>query len=562
MNSFLAKIPIVEFVQHYCKFLNRRFILLNLISGLSSTTIVALVNNSASSNTASFDLSSFLIFAIVLVAYIYTTKTLMDITFEVTEDSVDRVRQSLFKKLRLCDLEFFEQKGKEQVYSQIMKSTAIIAQTGAFILATGPELILIVLVYIYIFFLSKIAFLICISMLTVAATIFVRRTAEVEACYQEAAEHDKQVGGNLNGLLFGFKECLLNSRRILDLSASFFRTSGNLAESRIDAGKNFSNSYAFVQIFFYVLIAIIVFIMPVFTQGYFGQSNMTFKLVAAIFFVFIPTANLVRTLNYNTQVSVAIQGIWDLDRAIDKRLQENGIDVEGDKSEEVLNPPTFETLTMDGIFYSYYDSDHMSTFSAGPFTFELKKGEVVFICGGNGSGKTTFLKLLTGLYKPERGIIKQDGTTVLFKYNNAYREIFAAIFSDFYIFQKLYGLFETDPAQTAELLALFHLEHKTKREGDSFTNIELSTGQRKRLALIIALMEDKPVYIFDEWAADQDPIFREYFYLELIPRLKQEGKTIIAVSHDDRYYHCSDRVLHFQDGKIDKEIVNSENSPQ
>ncbi|MCK5681500.1 ATP-binding cassette domain-containing protein, partial [bacterium] len=140
--------------------------------------------------------------------------------------------------------------------------------------------------------------------------------------------------------------------------------------------------------------------------------------------------------------------------------------------------------------------------------------------------------------------------TVPFNSNQVYRETFAAVFSDFHLFQKLHGLHETDPGKTAELLTLFQLDYKTKRIGDSFSNLDLSTGQRKRLALIVSLMEDKPVYIFDEWAADQDPHFREYFYLELLPRLKREGKTIVAVTHDDRYFDCCDRILWFQDDGI------------
>jgi len=276
---------------------------------------------------------------------------------------------------------------------------------------------------------------------------------------------------------------------------------------------------------------------------------ITFKLVAAIFFIFIPTANVVRMINYNSQVSVAIHGIKELENIIDERLRENGVDIDRAKN-EVSNSPVFETLELEDIEYSYYDADRMITFSVGPVSFKLNKGDVVFVCGRNGSGKTTFLKLMAGLYKPEKGIIRQNGKIVRFNHNQTYRETFAAVFSDFYLFQKLHGLRETDPHKTEELLALFQLDHKTNRIGDMFSNINLSTGQKKRLAMIVALMENKPVYIFDEWAADQDQFFREYFYLELLQRLKREGKTIVAVTHDDRYFKYCDRILSFQDDGI------------
>ena len=556
MNDLLERIPLVAFVQHYCKFLNRKFFLLNLLSGLSSTAIVALVNNcAAKKNVSSFDLSTFLIFASTLVCYIVTTKTLMNITFKVTEDSIDSVRKSLFRKLRLCDLEFFEQRDRNTIYDQIMKSTAIIAQTGAFILATGPELILIVMVYIYIFFLSKTAFFITIGMLTTASFIFIKKVNEVKKYFLEAADHDQQVGSFLSGLLFGFKECLLNSRRDTDLASEFSSSSSELADSRIMAGKNFSNIFAFVQIFYYVILAVIVFLMPVLGWHNSNDQMMTFKLVAAFFFVFIPTSNVVRMINYNTQVSVAISGIQKLENLIDERLRENGVNVDSSK-DEIFRPPVFASLELKDIEYSYYDADRMATFSVGPVSFKLSKGDVVFICGRNGSGKTTFLKLLAGLYKPKKGKIEQNERVVPFNCNHVYRETFAAVFSDFHLFQKLHGLHETDPGKTAELLTLFQLDYKTKRIGDSFSNLDLSTGQRKRLALIVSLMEDKPVYIFDEWAADQDPHFRKYFYLELLPRLKREGKTVVAVTHDDRYFDCCDRILWFQDDGI----VETENN--
>ena len=131
-----------------------------------------------------------------------------------------------------------------------------------------------------------------------------------------------------------------------------------------------------------------------------------------------------------------------------------------------------------------------------------------------------------------------------------YRELFSAIFYDFHLFDKLYGLEKVDPGRIYELLEVMQLERKTEFRDNRFTRQNLSTGQRKRLALIVTLLENKPVFIFDEWAADQDPQFKDYFYNELLKKLKADGKTVIAVSHDDRYFHLADRVIKMDYGKF------------
>ena len=83
-----------------------------------------------------------------------------------------------------------------------------------------------------------------------------------------------------------------------------------------------------------------------------------------------------------------------------------------------------------------------------------------------------------------------------------------------------------------------------------FSTLDLSTGQRKRLAMVAALLDDKPIYIFDEWAADQDPGFRRYFYEGLLGELKARGKTVLAVTHDDRYFGVADRVVKRGEGGV------------
>jgi putative ATP-binding cassette transporter len=202
------------------------------------------------------------------------------------------------------------------------------------------------------------------------------------------------------------------------------------------------------------------------------------------------------------------------------------------------------------VEYEYPSDNGGEPFRIGPISLTVSAGEVVFIVGGNGSGKSTFLKVLTGLYTPRAGSLRVDGVAVVPENVAAYRELLSAIFSDFHLFAKLYGLLGADAAAVRGLLAQMRLDDKTSFQGGRFTNRKLSTGQRKRLAMIVAMLEDRPLCVFDEWAADQDPVFRKYFYEELLPLLQRRGKTIIAVSHDDRYFDCADRVVTMEEGKI------------
>ncbi len=204
----------------------------------------------------------------------------------------------------------------------------------------------------------------------------------------------------------------------------------------------------------------------------------------------------------------------------------------------------FQQLAFREIQFKYACEDG---FALGPLTLRIHAGEILFIAGGNGSGKTTLMKLLCDLYAPSAGIVSIDQKVV----NMArHRDLFAAVFNDVHLFDALYGLETVEPHQVQTLLIQMDLAQHIRLEGTRFSHQKLSAGQQKRLALIIAMLEDKPVYIFDEWAAGQDPRFRRYFYEELLPALRTRGKTILAATHDDRYYAVADRVLTMQYGQI------------
>ncbi|WAS99533.1 ATP-binding cassette domain-containing protein [Nannocystis poenicansa] len=223
-----------------------------------------------------------------------------------------------------------------------------------------------------------------------------------------------------------------------------------------------------------------------------------------------------------------------------------------DQRTEASTPPQpFASLALRGVSYRYEPRDDRAGFAVGPCDLELVPGEVVFVTGANGSGKSTFIKLLCGLYRRHGGELRVDGEALPADPGPAWRSRFAAVFAEVALFERLYGIEDVDPARVAALLEEMELGHKVRFEDGRFTTVDLSTGQRKRLALIVALLADRPIYVFDEWAADQDPHFREAFYRRILPSLRARGKTVVAVTHDDDAFDACDRRFHFHGGRME-----------
>lgn len=215
-------------------------------------------------------------------------------------------------------------------------------------------------------------------------------------------------------------------------------------------------------------------------------------------------------------------------------------------------PDQWRRLHFEDVSYRYSKTEHGESFAVGPLTFTLHSGEIVFLIGGNGSGKSTFTRLLTGLYQAQGGQILLDDHPVNEGNRSAFRSLFSSVFSDFHLFHHLLG----PDGRTADedkidyWLELLALTHRVKVKNGRLLDTRLSQGQRKRLALLIAILEDRPILVLDEWAADQDPGYRRRFYTEILPLLKAQGKTVIAVTHDEHYFHVADRVIKMDEGHL------------
>jgi ABC-type siderophore export system fused ATPase/permease subunit len=216
-------------------------------------------------------------------------------------------------------------------------------------------------------------------------------------------------------------------------------------------------------------------------------------------------------------------------------------------------PSRFTGIEMKGIEFRYFDKFSEAAFRIGPIDFSLHPGELVFITGGNGSGKSTFLRVFAGLYPPNAGEIRLDGRLIGDDNRDTYRSLMSAIFFDYHLFHKLYGIPEPEPGELDRLLGQFRLADKTGLTNGEFRTLDLSGGQRRRLALIVSLLEKRPILLLDEWTAEQDPEFRRKFYDELLPDLMRAGATVVVITHDDRYLdelHLPARRIRMDEGRI------------
>ncbi|WP_236236777.1 cyclic peptide export ABC transporter [Pseudomonas faucium] len=257
-----------------------------------------------------------------------------------------------------------------------------------------------------------------------------------------------------------------------------------------------------------------------------------------------PLEHLIGTLPVVSRAQIAFRRIAELSEQFSSPEPHLLLQDPGSK------PVAVDSLELREVNYVYPPSPGAQPFQVGPVNLRINHGDIVFVVGENGCGKTTLIKLLLGLYPPQRGQILLNGQAIDAARRDDYRQLFTTVFADYYLFDDVVQGDTHIPDDANRYLERLEIAHKVKVQDGAFSTTDLSTGQRKRLALINAWLEERPVLVFDEWAADQDPTFRRIFYTELLPDLKRLGKTIIVISHDDRYFDIADQLVRLQAGKV------------
>lgn len=514
------------------------------ISGLANASILAIINAAAGSvGYGESNYKYLIMFVIALVINIITQRYIFDKSSTIIEQIVHGIRVRLTGKIRRSEMVDLDAIGKAEIYNRMTQQTSEISQSAGVIIAALQSAIMVSFSIMYLATLSLWAFALTIIIVGVGISIYLGKEKFIIQFIHKTNASEVKLFTAITHLLDGFKEVKLSKDRSNDLSNHISTVASEVRGHRVQTEKLYNWNYIFAQSFFYVLVAVMVFILPRFIEVY---ADSVTEIAAVILFIIGPLSTVVSGFPAYTKANIAVLDINDLEKNLD---QKNGRPHRFDESVQT-RIASFNTVALKGVEFSYFDSQKDALFKTGPVNLTLKKGETLFIVGGNGSGKSTLLKLLTGLYTPERGKIEVDDIPITPENIQEYRELFSAIFSDFHLFDRLYGIKDWSKDQIDSLIREFQLEDKTSFRDGVFTNINLSTGQKKRIAMIVALLENRPICVFDEWAADQDPEFRRYFYYEMIPKLKQSGKSIIIVSHDDQYFGTADRIMKMDYGQL------------
>ena len=359
--------------------------------------------------------------------------------------------------------------------------------------------------------------------------------------FTAAREENDALMQHFQAITNGIKELKLHFQRREDfVQEDLQTTAATLREYRIGSQRAIALSGGVGELSFFVLLGLLVYGLP---QIQTVSAELLSGYVLTISYLMRPIGNTLAILPSLTQAGVALRKIDTLGLSLASRAETLARIGTTDRQ--------FKQIEIRQATHSYQLAGQENTFTLGPIDLTLSPGELVFIVGGNGSGKSTLAKLITGLYVPDAGEILLDGILVDDRNRELYRQLFSTVFADFYLFERLLGLGLQDlDAQAKTYLEQLQLTHKVTIENGKLSTTALSQGQRKRLALLTAYLEDRPIYLFDEWAADQDPFFREIFYQQLLPELKQRGKAVLVISHDDRYFHLADRVLKLDYGQI------------
>lgn len=462
---------------------------------------------------------------------------------KLTNNLLFEFEMTLLEKLRFAGYENFEKLGKEKVYTAI-GDTRILAQIPEIVMNLFNSAVIVICCLIYMFSVSFLGGSGVTVLMILLLVMYLVRNKKIEQELNKVRDLQNDYYRYLKDFLFGFKEIKMSDKRNNTIFNKYLKQNRDTSRSiGIETGIRYMNNELSGFMSWYVVLGIILFVLP---GSFHFQSGQLSSFVITTLYLMGPVSSIILFIPTATRIKIATERIRFLENEVNMKIKESSVD-------ELLNGAlvNFQDIRFNNVVYEYQQDGPEEVFILGPLNFEVRRGEVVFITGGNGSGKSTFVKLLTGLYRPSDGEIYFNNEKIVDKYR-FYNNQFSAIFTDNYLFLDNYNEFDlkTSNKRFNEYIRKMQLESILEVDNNNRIKTNLSKGQQKRLAMIYALMEEKQVLVLDEWAAEQDPSFRKYFYTKFLAELKDAGKTIIAITHDDAYFHCADRVVKFAKGKL------------
>jgi putative pyoverdin transport system ATP-binding/permease protein len=514
------------------------------ISGIGSASLLALINQAISQiNLDRLQSQSQLIWGFIGLAGVtmVTNLTSQFLLVDLAQGAIYKLRLRISGWILASHLRHLEELGANRLLATLTEDIQNIAMTVFNVPTLLINTALILGCLFYLGWLSLGILLATVAFLAIAISIVQLLINKAFSLFVMAREENDALMKHFRGITDGIKELKLHQQRREDfLEFELQATADALRKYRVRTQKILAFTNTLGEFLFFILLGLLVFGIPRLMPT---SAPVLSGYVLTITYMMRPIGNILATLPNMTLAAVSLRKIDTLGLSLASR------------AEEGLQSPqpvvSFQQIELIQATHHYKTEGETNTFTLGPIDLEFSPGEIIFIVGGNGSGKSTLAKLITGLYLPDSGKICLDGTPITNQNRETYRQLFSTVFSDFYLFERLLGVsLDNLDARAKAYLEQLQLSHKVQVENGSLSTTELSQGQRKRLALLTAYLDDRPVYLFDEWAADQDPFFREVFYQQILPELKKRGKAILVISHDDRYFHLCDRLVKLDYGQI------------
>ncbi len=508
--------------------------ILSILSGLGNSLVILCINIGITSDTEGRKI--FVVFFLLgLCIYIMGQKLVRGKMIKLTNYIVYEKRMDITRKLLASNYENFESIDNSVITATITNDTNTISGFINVVITGLTNSIVLICCLIYLGTISLTALAATFVIIVFVATIYFFTGTYANKLGEQSRDLQNVFFGFIENMTAGMKELDLNISRKemfhhdMDLSCKEYNKKVN------KSALAFANMYVVGELIFTFALGFVVFLLP-FIIKELNQGDIT-SYVFVLLYITGPVHGILEMIPSMISIRISNKRIYELLDKINVPVEkiEQGIEMNGKEMME---------LSLEDVEYEYSQDQK---FHIGPISYQFRTGEITFITGGNGSGKSTLFKVLTGLYRPVKGKICVNGKGIA---NQDLRELFSAVTSDYHLFKKLYGIdIKGKEKEIEHYLDTLDLTGKVSIDDGIFSTIELSSGQRKRLALLTAYLEDKPFFIFDEWAAEQDREFREFFYNILIKKLKQKGKCVIAITHDDRYFNMADRILKLEMGQ-------------
>ena len=515
-------------------------VIAGIIAGACNTALLALISAAFAddSSSASRLAWAFAALCVLLPVSRFASEYLLT---RLGQGAMFDLRMQLSAKILAAPLKHLERLGPHKLLAALTEDVPTITSALLIIPLLCINLTIIVGGLAYLGWLSWKLLLAVLAFMAVGVASYQMAIKRASGPLSKARQEADEMQKHFQGLTRGTKELKLHkARRGEFLNDVLMQTAESLKRHNIKGMLVFIAAGSWGQTVVIIVIGLTILAIPD-TAGLNSQILVGYTII--LLYLMTPIQVLITSVPTLGRADISIKKIEGLGLS----LTSASLEPDADRPA----PASFHTLQLEAVTHSYSREGGADDFTLGPLDLKVSPGQVLFIIGGNGSGKTTLAKLITGLYSPESGEVRLDGHEVQDNNRDSYRQMFSAVFSDYYLFDSLMGVEQSGLDQRAgEYLRGLGLSQEVGVEGGKLSTIELSAGQRKRLALLTAYLEDRPIYVFDEWAADQDPVFKEVFYRRIVPELRGRGKGVVVISHDDRYYEVGDRVVKLEYGKV------------